>query len=35
MGLRIMGYRAGLIGGELKIERGHDRGTTVICRFPA
>ncbi len=34
MGLRIMRYRASLIGGELKIERGRDGGTTVVCRFP-
>lgn len=34
MGLRIMRYRAGLIGGELKIERGREGGTVVHCRFP-
>lgn len=33
MGLRIMRYRAGLIGGDLKIERGREGGTVVVCRF--
>lgn len=34
MGLRIMRYRAGVIGGELKIEPGREGGTVVVCRFP-
>lgn len=34
MGLRIMRYRAGVIGGELRIERGREGGTVVECRFP-
>lgn len=34
MGLRILRYRAGLIGAELKIERGREGGTVVHCRFP-
>lgn len=33
MGLRIMRYRAGVIGGELRIERGREGGTVVECRF--
>lgn len=31
MGLAIMRYRARLIGGELKIERGESGGTTISC----
>jgi PAS domain S-box-containing protein len=31
MGLRIMHYRAGLIGGSLAVQRGPGRGTTVAC----
>jgi PAS domain S-box-containing protein len=34
MGLRIMRYRAGMIGGTLKIERNQPTGTTVSCIFP-
>jgi signal transduction histidine kinase len=34
MGLRIMRYRAGMIGAELQIKRLTDRGTRVICRLP-
>ena len=34
MGLHIMNYRAGMIGGALKIRRGLSRGTDVICSFP-
>ncbi len=31
MGLRIMGYRAALIGGILKVERLQPQGTRVLC----
>ncbi len=31
MGLRVMGYRAGLIGGSLAVQRLDDGGTTVLC----
>jgi PAS domain S-box-containing protein len=31
MGLRIMHYRAGAIGGSLLIQRGTGGGTTVVC----
>ena len=34
MGLNIMRYRAGMIGGALEIVPGPERGTAVICRFP-
>ncbi|HMD19236.1 MAG TPA: PAS domain S-box protein [Alloacidobacterium sp.] len=34
MGLHIMNYRAGMIGGALEIRRGLSRGTDVICSFP-
>lgn len=34
MGLHIMDYRAGMIGGTLEIRREHPQGTTVTCRFP-
>jgi len=34
MGLRIMNYRASLIGGELSIKAGHPDGTLVTCRVP-
>jgi PAS domain S-box-containing protein len=33
MGLRIMQYRADLIGGTLAIERAEGGGTRVVCRF--
>jgi signal transduction histidine kinase len=33
MGLRIMNYRAAMIGGSLDIQRGRDRGAIVTCRF--
>jgi nitrate/nitrite-specific signal transduction histidine kinase len=33
MGLNIMRYRAGMIGAELKIGPGRNRGTEVRCRF--
>ncbi len=31
MGLRVMGYRAGLIGGSLAVQRNESGGTTVLC----
>jgi two-component system, LuxR family, sensor kinase FixL len=31
MGLRIMQYRTGMIGGTLRVERGETRGTMVRC----
>jgi PAS domain S-box-containing protein len=34
VGLHIMNYRAGIIGGNLEIRREHPRGTVVTCRFP-
>ncbi len=34
MGLRIMKFRAGMIGGTLTIERNADGGTIVICSAP-
>jgi len=34
MGLRIMHYRAGVIGGALKFENGLTGGTLVTCAFP-
>ncbi len=34
VGLRIMGHRATLIGGELTIERSDGGGTNVHCRVP-
>lgn len=34
MGLHIMRYRAGMIGGTLQIERGGQRNTTITCVFP-
>lgn len=33
MGLRIMHYRAGIIGAELEVVRDPDGGTIVQCRF--
>jgi len=33
MGLRIMQYRARMIGGSLKIEHGPNGGTVVVCLF--
>jgi signal transduction histidine kinase len=35
MGLRIMQYRAGMLGGTLTIEPCSDGGTSVICSVPA
>jgi PAS domain S-box-containing protein len=34
MGLHIMRYRAGMIGGALEIERCGDSGTLITCVFP-
>ena len=34
VGLHIMGYRAGMIGGSLDVRRDLPRGTAVTCRFP-
>ena len=34
VGLHIMNYRAGMIGGTLEIRREQPRGTAVTCRFP-
>ncbi len=31
MGLRIMRYRAGMIGGSLALQKGNEGGTTVVC----
>jgi nitrate/nitrite-specific signal transduction histidine kinase len=33
MGLRIMGYRAGMIGASLEVRPGRGKGTSVICNF--
>ena len=34
MGLHIMSYRAGMIGGRLEVRRNPGRGTAVTCMFP-
>jgi PAS domain S-box-containing protein len=34
MGLHIMRYRTGMIGGVLEIRRAESRGTIVACHFP-
>jgi PAS domain S-box-containing protein len=34
MGLNIMNYRAGMIGGSLEVERRSGGGTRVTCTFP-
>jgi signal transduction histidine kinase len=34
MGLHIMNYRAGMIGGTLEVRRDTTRGTVVTCNFP-
>ena len=34
VGMHIMNYRAGMIGGTLEIRREQPRGTSVTCRFP-
>ncbi|MBV9761318.1 MAG: PAS domain S-box protein [Acidobacteriaceae bacterium] len=33
IGLRIMEYRAGMIGGRLRVERGKANGTLITCTF--
>jgi two-component system CheB/CheR fusion protein len=35
MGLRIMQYRAGVIGGTVAIQANKGRGTTIVCSRPA
>lgn len=34
MGLHIMSYRAGVIGGRLEVKPNSERGTSVHCAFP-
>jgi nitrate/nitrite-specific signal transduction histidine kinase len=34
VGLHIMKYRSGMIGGALEVKRGAVRGTIVTCTFP-
>ncbi len=34
LGLRIMQYRAGILGGELQVSRNAKNGTTVRCTLP-
>jgi signal transduction histidine kinase len=34
LGLRIMAYRAGIIGGEFKLEKPPAGGTRVVCQIP-
>jgi len=34
VGLHIMNYRAGMIGGNLEVRREQPPGTVVTCRFP-
>lgn len=34
VGLHIMNYRAGMIGGNLDVRREQPNGTVVTCRFP-
>lgn len=34
VGMHIMNYRAGIIGGNLEIRRDQPGGTVVTCRFP-
>jgi PAS domain S-box-containing protein len=34
MGLHIMNYRAGMIGGTLEVRRDSTKGTVVTCNFP-
>jgi PAS domain S-box-containing protein len=35
LGLRIMEYRAGALGGSVRVRRSHRGGTEVICSIPA
>ncbi len=34
LGLRIMNYRANMVGGSLEIRRAAPAGTAICCRFP-
>jgi PAS domain S-box-containing protein len=34
VGMHIMNYRAGMVGGRLEISRNQPRGTIVTCHFP-
>ncbi len=34
LGLRIMSYRANMLGGSLEVQRGSEQGTVIRCRFP-
>src|SRR5204862_7999285 len=34
MGLRIMSYRAGMIGGSVEVQSTEGQGTKVICTVP-
>ena len=34
MGLRLMAYRAGIIGGKLTVQSAEGRGTSVVCTAP-
>jgi PAS domain S-box-containing protein len=34
MGLKIMRYRARILGGELRFERAEPRGTRIVCECP-
>jgi nitrate/nitrite-specific signal transduction histidine kinase len=34
MGLYIMDYRARSVGGAVRVQRGDNGGTVVICRVP-
>jgi signal transduction histidine kinase len=34
LGLRIMSYRANMLGGSLEVQRGSKQGTLIRCRFP-
>ena len=34
LGLRLMEYRASLIGGNLTVEAAEGKGTKVACRVP-
>jgi signal transduction histidine kinase len=35
LGLRIMRYRAGLLGGKLEVQPGARGGTSIVCLLPA
>jgi PAS domain S-box-containing protein len=34
MGLRVMQYRAGILGGSLEIQQERGKGVTILCRCP-